>query len=74
MGLCQRTIRNSHITYNKTFYVYFLDAKIQLLYIFGTQLYPEETTVFFLFKTLLGPFWWVWGNNSSKQRKTELKF
>ena len=24
--------------------------------------------------TLLVPFWWVWGNNSSKQRQIELKF
>ena len=46
MGLCQRVIRNSYIAYNRTFYLYFLDAKFQLLGICSSQLYPEETTIF----------------------------
>ena len=31
MGLHQSVIRNSHIAYNKTIHLYFLDAKFQLL-------------------------------------------
>ena len=45
-GLCQRVTGNSHIAYNRTFHLYFLDAKFKLLGICGSHLYPEETTVF----------------------------
>ena len=73
MGLCQRVIRNFHIPYNRTFHLYFLDAKFQLLGICRCQSYPEDKLSFW-FMTLLGPFWWVWGNTSSKQIQIELKF
>ena len=46
MGLCQRDIRNSHIAYNRTLYLYFLDTKFKLLRICCSQLYSEETIVF----------------------------
>ena len=45
--LRQRVIGNSHTAYNRTFHLYFLDAKFQLLGICHSQLYPEETIVFF---------------------------
>ena len=70
--LCQKVIRNSHMTYNRTFQQYFLDAKFQPLGICCSQLYPKETTIFW-FVTLLDSFYWVWGNNSSKQCQIELK-
>ena len=46
--LRQRVIGNSHTAYNRTFHLYFLDAKFQLLGICHSQLYPEETTVFWV--------------------------
>ena len=57
----------------KSINLYFLDAKFQLLGICCSQRYPVEATVLW-FMTLLDPFWWVWGNNSSKQCQIELKF
>ena len=42
----QRVIRNSHIACNRTFHLYFLNAKFQLLGICRSQLYQEETTAF----------------------------
>ena len=56
MGLHQSVIRSSHIAYNKTIHLYFLDAKFQLLGICSSWLYPEETTSFFWFRTQLHPF------------------
>ena len=46
MGLGQCIIRNSHIAYIRTFNLYFMHAKFQLLNICSSQLYPEETTMF----------------------------
>ena len=46
IGLCQRVIRNPHIAYNRTFYLYFLYGKFQLLGICRSQLYPVKTTSF----------------------------
>ena len=65
MGLCQRVIRNPHIAYNRTFHLYFLEAKFQLLGICCSQLW---------FITLLNPFWLVWRNSSSRQSQAELNF
>ena len=45
-GLRQRVIRNAHIIYNRTFHLYLLDAKFQLLGICRSQLYLGETTDF----------------------------
>ena len=61
------------LVYNRTFHLYFLGVKFQLLGICCSRLYPEERTVFW-FMTLLGSFWWVWGNNSSKQHQIGLTF
>ena len=50
---CQRVIRNSHIAYNRTIYIYFLDAKFQLLGICCSRLYLEEA--FSLVQYPIGP-------------------
>ena len=52
----QRVITNSHIAYNRTIHLYFLDVNFQLLDIYHFRLWPEETTTFFWFRTYLGPF------------------
>ena len=57
-----------------TIHLYFLDTKFQLLGIFRSLFYLEETAPFFWFTTQLGPFWGAWGNNSSKHRQIMLKF
>ena len=45
----QRIMRNSHIAYNRTIHLYFLNVKFQLLGICCSRLYLEETrTVFFV--------------------------
>ena len=66
---------NSHITYNRTIYLYFLDVKFQL---FGYLLFPTLTTKkpqrFFGSTPILTHFLVFRGNNSNKQRLTELKF
>ena len=53
--------RNSHIAYNMTIHLYFLDVKLQLLGLCCSQLYLEETTTFFWFKTQLGQFFFFGG-------------
>ena len=76
----EKVIRNSHISYNRTIHLYFLDAKFQLLGICCSGLYLEETTTFFLFRTQLDLFCfilfysifffggggseWVWGGEA----------
>ena len=57
-----RVIRNSQI------------ANFQFLCISCSRLYLEEALRFFWFRTQLWPFWWVWGNNSTKQHHIKLKF
>ena len=57
LDLRQRVITNSHIAYNGTIHLYFLDAKFQLLGISHSRLYPEETTMFFG----SGPNWVILG-------------
>ena len=60
--------QNSHIAYNRTIYIYFLDAKFQLLGICCSRLYLEEAFFFgtvhnwinfliFLFYFILFIFW-----------------
>ena len=51
LGSHQRVIRNSHIAYNRTIHLYFLDAKFQLLGICCSRLYPEVATTIFLRRT-----------------------
>ena len=74
LGSHQRVIRNSHIAYNSTIYIYFLDAKIQPLCICCSWLCLEETTTFFWFKTNWAHFGWFGDHNNSKQRQIEHKF
>ena len=61
MGLCQRDIRNSHIAYNRTLYLYFLDTKFKLLRICCSQLYSEETIVFLCWR----PCWAHFGRSGA---------
>ena len=42
--------------------------------VFAVLNFTQKKQLFFWFMTLLGPFWWVWGNNSSKQCQIELIF
>ena len=54
MGPRQRVIRNSHMAYNRTIYLYFPDTNFQLLDICRSRVYPEETTTF-LVQDPIGP-------------------
>ena len=36
--------------------------------------FTQKKQLFFWVMTLIDPFQWVWGNKSSRQRKTELRF
>ena len=56
LGLRQRVIRNPQVAYNRTIYLYFLDAKFQLLGIFCSLFYLEKTTTFFSVQDPIGPF------------------
>ena len=67
----QRVTRNPHLACNRTFHLYFLNAKFQLLGVCRSQ-FTKKKQLLFWFMTL-DPFWWVWGNNSNKQLQTELK-
>ena len=73
----KKVIRNSHIVHKRNIPLHVLDANFQFLCICRSRLYLEETTMFFWFRTQLGPFWGFFGggNNSSKQTtQIELKF
>ena len=67
------SLTNSHIAYNWTIHLYFLDVRFQLLCVCRSRFQPEETTRFFQLRTHSGPFLFFEGNNSSKKRLIELK-
>ena len=56
LGSHQKVIRNSHIAYNRTIHLYFLDAKFRLL-----GVYCSLNNYFFWFRTQSGPFWGGFG-------------
>ena len=61
LGPHHRVIRNSHIAYNRTIYLYFLDSKFQLLGICRSRPYSEEITTFFGSGPNLAHFWGFFG-------------
>ena len=52
---------NSHIVYNRTTHLYFLDVKFQLFRICRFRLQPKETARFFSSGPILAHFWFFWG-------------
>ena len=74
LGLHQRVIRNSHITYNRAIHLYFLDAKLQLQGLCCSRFYLEKTTTFFCSGPNSAHFGRFESNNFSKQCQIELKF
>ena len=68
----QRVIRNSHITCNRTPSIYTFWMLSFSFWVFAVLNFTKKKQLLFWFMTL-GPFWWVWGNNSNKQLQIELK-
>ena len=55
------SFKNSHIAYNRTIHLYFLDVKFQLLGICHFRLQPEEITTFFFVQDPFLPIFGFFG-------------